>query len=284
MYVKIVNYQSPNCAQEFAESLRETGFAVLTNHPIAQKRVEAVYKDWTAFFKSEEKSNYLFDPASVRQAGYFPFKSENAKGYPAKDLKEFYHYRDELDLPKGMGENTQILLNDLTTLAQEVLSWLEQDLPEKIAKGLSLPLHQMIQNSDMTLLRILHYPPLQKEEEEGAVRSAAHEDIDLLTILPAATTPGLQVQDKRGNWHDVSCEYGSLAFNAGDMLQMATEEYYKSTTHRVINPVGKEALISRYSLPLFFHPRGEVRLSKTHTADSYLKERLRELGLTPKAA
>ena len=52
----------------------------------------------------------------------------------------------------------------------------------------------------------------------------------------------------------------------------------------LINPVGKEALMSRYSLPLFFHPRGEVRLSKTHTADSYLKERLRELGLTPKAA
>jgi isopenicillin N synthase-like dioxygenase len=284
MYVKNINYKSPNCAPEFAESLRETGFAVLSNHPIPQKSVEAVYEDWEKFFKSEEKNKYLFDPASIRQAGYFPFKSENAKGYSAKDLKEFYHYREEADLPKGMGKNTQILLNDLTKLAQEVLSWLEKDLPEKIAQELSIPLHQMIQDSDMTLLRILHYPPITEEDEEGAVRAAAHEDIDLLTILPAATTPGLQVQDKRGNWHDVACEYGSLVFNAGDMLQMATQEYYKSTTHRVINPVGKEALISRYSLPLFFHARREVRMSKTHTAESYLEERLRELGLTPKAA
>jgi isopenicillin N synthase-like dioxygenase len=284
MYVKTINYTSPNCAQEFAKSLRETGFAVLSSHPIAQNTIEAVYADWKEFFKSEEKNKYLFDSTSVRQTGYLPFKSENAKGYPAKDLKEMYHYRGEEDLPQRMGRSTQTLLNDLTTLAQEVLSWLEKDLPEEISRELSMPLHQMIQDSDMTLLRILHYPPILEEDEEGAVRAAAHEDIDLLTILPAATTPGLQVQDKRGNWHVVACDYGSLVFNAGDMLQMATKEYYKSTTHRVINPIGKEALISRYSLPLFFHARREVRISETHTAESYLSERLRELGFNLKAA
>jgi hypothetical protein len=32
-------------------------------------------------------------------------------------------------------------------------------------------------------------------------------------------------------------------------------------------------------MPLFLHPRPEVRLSARHTAASYLDERLRELGL-----
>lgn len=278
MYVKTIDYKSSQAAQDFSQSLQETGFAVLKNHPIPQESVEAVYQDWEKFFKDDAKFEYLFDPTSTRQAGYFPFKSENAKGYSTKDLKEYYHYRDLNDLPKGMAQNTQVLLEDLSTLASEVLGWMEAALPQDIGETLSMPLEHMMHNSDMSLVRILHYPPLTDEEEEGAVRAAAHEDIDFLTILPAATAPGLQVKDKAGNWHDVPCDYGSLIFNAGDMLQLATKGYYKSTTHRVVNPVGDLARQSRYSVPLFLHPRSEVQLSQAHTAGSYLLERLRENG------
>ena len=63
------------------------------------------------------------------------------------------------------------------------------------------------------------------------------------------------------------------------MLQMASGGYYRSTTHRVVNPTGEAALTSRYSMPLFLHPRPEVRLSETHTAGTYLDERLSEIGL-----
>ena len=47
---------------------------------------------------------------------------------------------------------------------------------------------------------------------------AAHEDINLITLLVAGTQPGLQVQDINGTWHDVSCDIGSIAINTGDML------------------------------------------------------------------
>jgi isopenicillin N synthase-like dioxygenase len=63
------------------------------------------------------------------------------------------------------------------------------------------------------------------------------------------------------------------------MLQMATEGYYRSTTHQVVNPAGEEGRTARLSMPLFLHPCPEVRLSDTHTAQSYLDERLREIGL-----
>jgi isopenicillin N synthase-like dioxygenase len=278
MYVKTIDYKSSQAAQDFSTSLQETGFAVLKNHPISQPCVEAVYQDWKRFFQDDAKLEYLFDSASTRQSGYFPFKSENAKGYSTKDLKEFYHYRDLNDLPKDMAHNTQVLLEELSTLASQILDWVEAELPKDIAETLSMPLGHMLHNSDMSLVRILHYPPITDEAEEGAVRAAAHEDIDLLTILPAATAPGLQVQDKAGNWHDVPCDYGTLIFNAGDMLQLATKGYYKSTTHRVVNPVGDLARQSRYSVPLFLHPRSEIQLSHAHTAGSYLLERLREIG------
>ena len=61
------------------------------------------------------------------------------------------------------------------------------------------------------------------------------------------------------------------------MLQECSQNYYPSTTHRVNNP--KTDNVSRYSMPLFLHPRDEVSLSDRYTAKSYLEERLKQLGL-----
>ena len=62
----------------------------------------------------------------------------------------------------------------------------------------SIDLKDMISNSDQTLLRILHYPPMTGDEEPGAIRAAAHGDINLLTVLPAANEPGLGGEPGRG--------------------------------------------------------------------------------------
>ncbi|TMO80809.1 2OG-Fe(II) oxygenase, partial [Pseudoalteromonas ruthenica] len=82
-----------------------------------------------------------------------------------------------------------------------------------------------------TLLRILHYPPMTGDEEPGAIRAAAHGDINLLTVLPASNEPGLQVQKTDGGWLDVPCDFGSLIINIGDMLQEASGGYFPSTIH-----------------------------------------------------
>ena len=112
----------------------------------------------------------------------------------------------------------------------------------------------MIKDSEQTLLRVLHYPPITGNEEPDAIRAAAHEDINLLTILPAANEPGLQVKGKDGDWLDVPSDFGNLIINIGDMLQEASGGYFPSTTHRVINPVGTDMSKSRISLPLVLTP------------------------------
>ncbi|MEF1281752.1 2OG-Fe(II) oxygenase family protein, partial [Vibrio fortis] len=101
----------------------------------------------------------------------------------------------------------------------------------------------------------------------------------LLTVLPAANEPGLQVKTKDDQWLDVPCDFGNLIINIGDMLQEASGGYFPSTTHRVINPTGERQEKSRISLPLFLHPKPEVVLSEKYTANEYLMERLRELGV-----
>lgn len=281
MNVLKVRYSSPEAPALFARSLRETGFAVLVDHPIPAELVADSYSEWERFFASEDKFLCKFDPA--KQAGYFPFRTEKAKNYKVSDLKEFFHYYpSRTELPKGTTAATPQLYKRLSELGAELLGWIEDNTPADIRSQFSMPLRRMIDDSHETLLRPIHYPPLTGTEEDGAIRAAEHEDINLITLLPAATAPGLQVKDVKGNWHDVACDPGALVINAGDMLQMASRGYFLSTTHRVVNPRGAESRSARYSMPLFLHPAQTVRLSDKHTARSYLMERLNEIGLLKK--
>ncbi|MFQ6676352.1 MAG: 2OG-Fe(II) oxygenase family protein, partial [Fidelibacterota bacterium] len=218
--VSTVDYRSPDGPEIFTDSLQKTGFAVLANHPLEASLVRTVYSDWASFFAGDAKFDYLFDPE--KQDGYFPFLSENAKGYSVKDLKEFYHVYPWGRYPEEIGDQTRILYDRLVALAAELLEWVERDTPGEVRRGFSVPLTEMIDGSSRNLLRVIHYPPLTGEEEEGAVRAAPHEDINLITLLVAGTEPGLRVKDLEGNWHDVACDYGTIVVNAGDMLQMCS--------------------------------------------------------------
>ena len=277
MEVLKVKYNSPESAERFCQSLKTTGFAVITDHPISMELVNRVYQQWADFYKTDEKHRYTFEPNN--QAGYFPFRSENAKNYSVKDLKEFFHVYPRSKLPSSLEKDTWDLYHQLVKLGTELLNWVQTSSPIEVKKSFSIPLSEMVTNSDENLLRVIHYPPMIGNEEEGAIRAAAHEDINLITLLCSATAAGLEVKDIDGNWHSVPCDPGSIAINAGDMLQMASGGYYKSTTHRVVNPSGSNAKLPRYSMPLFLHPRPEVVLSNGTTAGTYLKQRLTEIGL-----
>ncbi|MGI2145660.1 isopenicillin N synthase family dioxygenase [Shewanella frigidimarina] len=278
MKLNTIDYLAPDSAERFVESLRETGFGVLSNHPIQKQLVEDIYIEWYNFFQSEQKHDFLFK--SETHDGFFPASiSETAKGNNVKDIKEYYHVYPWGRIPDSLRANILAYYEHANTLAAELLSWIEKCTPADVAEKYSIPLPDMIAQSQQTLLRILHYPPMKGDEEMGAIRAAAHEDINLITILPAANEPGLQVKTKTGEWIDVPSDFGSIIINIGDMLQEASGGYFPSTSHRVINPEGTDKTKSRISLPLFLHPNPEVVLSERYTADSYLQERLRELGV-----
>jgi isopenicillin N synthase-like dioxygenase len=279
MNVKKVRYGASGSARELTQSILETGFAVLTDHPVPAGLIADTYEEWASFFASPEKLQHTFEAAV--QAGYFPFRSENAKDSPVKDLKEFYHhYPARKPLPAAVARHTPELHKRLVDLGSELLEWIESETPPEIRQLFPLHLSTMIENSADNLLRILHYPPVEGTEEQGAVRAAAHEDINLITLLPAATSPGLEVRDMQGRWHAVSTDPGMIVINSGDMLKETSHGYYPSTTHRVVNPSGAEARTSRYSMPFFLHPRANAMLTADRTAGEFLAERLRELGLT----
>jgi len=275
--IQTIDFLSPNAGKQFVDSLHHTGFAILHNHQIDFNLINDVYNDWETFFSSKEKHSYTFNPNT--QDGYFPIGTENAKGYEAKDHKEFYHFYPWGRIPDTLTGATLELYNSLVSMTSILLEWIEIHTPKEIRSQFREPLKDMINGSKTNLFRIIHYPPFTGEEDNKSVRAAAHEDINLITLLVAGTGPGLEARDKDGTWHKIETDPDTIIINIGDMLEEASNGYYPSTTHRVVNPENYVANDSRYSMPLFLHPRNEVVLSDKYTAGKYLEERLQEIGL-----
>ncbi len=276
-----VDYTAPDAEVQFVKSLRDTGFGVLRNHPIPESTVGSIYQHWAEFFNGDEKDQFLFDPE--KYDGFFPrAMAETAKGHAIRDIKEYFHYYPWGRCPAALKDEISGYYQSTIEFAATLLSWVERQTPAEVSHLYSEPLSNMINGSTQSLLRVLHYPPIDDDAEQGAIRAGAHEDINLLTLLPAANEPGLQVKTRDGSWLDVPCDFGNLIINIGDMLQEASGGYFPSTTHRVINPQGQDSTKARISLPLFLHPRPDVVLSARYTAGRYLQERLEELRSSDK--
>ncbi len=276
MQVDVVSFTAPDAPERFTRSLHDTGFAVLVDHPLPQELVQTIYDEWLTFFESSAKEAYRF--TDDEQDGWFaPDVSETAKGNTVRDLKEFFHVYAWGRYPTEVSDAALRYASIAKDLAETLLGWVQDHTPPEVAARFTRPLPRMMDGSTRTLLRVLRYPPLAGDEPADAVRAAAHEDINLLTVLPASNEAGLQVRSLTGTWHDVPCDFGSIAINCGDMLALASGGYYPSTTHRVTNPTGVAAHRSRLSLPLFLHPADDVVLADGRTAFSFLQERIAEL-------
>ena len=280
MTIQTVDFNDLDSPMRFTQSIQDTGFAIVKNHPIDPQLIQRVYDQWFDFFQHDEKNQFLFQ--GTTHDGFIPLHlSETAKNHCSKDLKEMYHYYRHGRCPKSTQLDTQTLHDALVQLAATLLQWIEHHTPADITNQLSEPLSNMIKNCDKHLFRIIHYPPLPPDhpQDSVAMRAAPHEDINLITLLPAATAKGLQLLNHANEWIDIEPEPSELVVNIADMLRECTNDYYQATTHRVINPQGAGADQSRLSMPLFLHARSDVQLSAQHTANSYRQERYGEIGL-----
>lgn len=290
-------------ASALGQSFRETGFAVISDHPIDQSVIDRAIDASKSFFElpDETKEKY-HDAAGGRQRGYTPFGTENAKGAKAADLKEFWHTGRDLadDSPyratmKQTPPVTEVDAFDEATRAfYETMDEFGAHLLRAVALhlGLSETWFDDKVDSGNSILRLLHYPPQENPPPKGTVRAGAHEDINVITLLLGAEEAGLQALHRSGEWLDVNPPAGSLVINCGDMLQRLTGGVLPSTTHRVLNPAPERARFPRYSTPFFLHFNQDVliealpqcieeggKAEPAITAQDYLMERLREIGL-----
>jgi isopenicillin N synthase-like dioxygenase len=291
-------------AQELGTSFAETGFAVISDHGIPQATIDRVFNATRDFFAlPEETKRRYFVKGGRGQRGYTPFGIEAAKGAARADLKEFWH--TGRDLPSGhplsssMPPNlpvheipqfdsaTRELFGAFDTLGMRILRAVARYL------GLAPDYFEDKVKLGNSILRLLHYPPLQPGAE--GLRAGAHEDINVITLLLGAEEAGLELKDRSGQWRAVDPPPGGVVVNIGDMLQRLTNHVLPSTSHRVVNPTTERASKPRYSMPFFQHfasdfpiatlpscitPDNPNRYPVPITADDYLQERLAEIKLS----
>jgi isopenicillin N synthase-like dioxygenase len=267
MQVKVCNLRDNDFNAQFIESILNTGFAVITHHGIDKGLIKDTQDVWRHFFSQPMIIKEKFANLQDGNQGYKGFGIETGVGATKPDLKEFYHWR-----PGG------ILPSDAAALTQKMFYLLEAHLAPQLLQALNglgstMNYKEVCQNSNNTIIRSLYYPALKTlNVEEGSVRSAAHQDVNFITLLVAATSPGLQVRDKQEEWHAVPYEDNSIIINVGDMMELASGGALKSTTHRVTNPANPAS--DRVSIPLFVHPHGNTILAPGVTAQQFLNQRL----------
>lgn len=292
-------------AQQIGDSFKTFGFAMVKDHGIDADLIDRAWRMTAEFFAlpEAEKRRY-FNPAIAGARGYTPFGTEIAKGASAHDLKEFWHIGRDLppgspladasmppnvwpDQPAGFAELFTELYRQFDQTGATILS--------RIAVYLGLDEHWFdpaIEDGN-SVMRLLHYPPLDGVTGE-AIRAGAHGDINLITLLLGAEEAGLELLTKDGSWMNASPPAGALVINVGDMLERLTNHMLPSTIHRVRNPDAQRARFSRYSMPFFLHLRSDFpiktlpqcittdspdRYPVPITADEFLQQRLREIGL-----
>jgi len=301
-YTKGTPEQKAHFVENLYKGLVDYGFIILKDHGVEPALLHKAYDILEKFYKLpvETKRSYI-SKAGGGQRGYTPFGQEHAKDAQVMDLKEFWHVGREVANGHPLKDKyypdniwpTEV--PEFKTVFAKLYADLEeagQAMLEALTGPLEVPkdfFRQMTFEGN-SILRLLHYPPIPEGTDPRCLRAAPHEDINFITILPAATASGLQLKDRDGSWLDIVSEPDTLIVDAGDMLARLTNDVIPSTTHQVVNsPEAKNK--ARYSMPFFMHPNPNAMLSclpscrgagakySDITGGDFLMQRLREIGL-----
>ena len=288
---------------QLGKAFHEIGFVAVKNHGVPLELVDEFYSEAKRFFAQSVETKRKYEVAGLAgQRGYTSFGKEHAKQSDVPDLKEFFQIGQEVSDQNRSNSAYAVDVQTqetprFTQFGRELYQTFERsgaELLRAIATHLELDVDYFDKKIEAgsSILRAIHYPPITSEPD-SAIRAEQHEDINLITLLFGASVGGLQLQNMDGEWLPIMPEENEIVINVGDMLQRLTNNYLKSTTHRVVNPPKEEWHFPRLSIPFFLHPKGSMDLTcldqcvnaqnplayESISAGEYLDERLREIGL-----
>ncbi|MCW2856751.1 MAG: 2OG-Fe(II) oxygenase [Marmoricola sp.] len=262
-------YGTPEEQAEVAEQLRiaasEVGFLYVTGHGVPEELFAGLLAHAKNFFAQPlEKKMEVYIGNSTNHRGYVPTGEEGGSlklpdgSEKLPDLKEAFDLSLELpaDDPDYLAGNPMLGPNQWPATAgmkEEVNAYYDATIAfgKVLLRGFAAALGEPVDAFDGLVarapsqLRMVHYPlDVDATDAEGI---GAHSDYEMFTML-RPTKPGLEVLNAAGEWIDAPPIEGAYVVNIGDMLEIMSNGYFTSTTHRV-----RKVAEERYSFPLFFN-------------------------------
>ena len=297
--VDMADHANPETRSAFVQALghglAEYGFVAVQNHGVPLDLISDGYARARQLFGLDVGVKRQYEtPENGRQRGYTSFGVEHAKHTTLPDLKEFWHVGRTLldghrlhrsgDVPRNLWPEELPEFKDTFMRLFDEMDDFAFRLLASFGEYLGLPedYFERLCNNGNTVMRIIHYPDIEGSMQ-GMVRAAAHEDINLITVLPYSSNPGLQLLTREGEWLDVTTPPDVMICDTGDMMSLLTGGRIPATTHRVVNPANSDG--GRLSMPFFMHPHPDAILEPMEGGGSpilareFLHARLKEIGV-----
>ena len=275
--------QKQQVVQAVRTACETIGFLVISGHGIASGTVDRAFQAVFDFFDlPEADKQQTAAQTSGQQRGYAPFASKGLAatlGQEAPpDLRESFflgpidgHRASYAHIPEAAVAYRDNIwpvqprdFQPHITDYYRAMEGLSETLMSAFALALGLPEAYFNDQIDkhFSILAAHHYPIPTVAPLPGQLRTGAHTDFGSLTIIACTDAPGgLQVQWTDGGWRDVQPGPGELIVNVGDMMARWTNNRWKSTLHRVVNPPVEQAAASRrLSMGYFLHPNYDARI------------------------
>lgn len=244
-----------------------TGF-VYTRHDVPDDLIDTAYAMLATFFCLDQEIKQGFNvPGAHGQTGYTGLLVETAADSDRPDWKEMLNWASPIagghplkrKYPTAypdqvLPESVVPGITEVLYRFHEAIADLQRRFLRVIAEGIGCHetfFDDMVSDGP-TLTRAIRYPPMGEVPDAGHVWAGAHGDINLITALPRATAPGLQVKVEDG-WVDAVAPDGQVIINTGIMLERLTNGTIPIGWHRVVAAPGYEG--ERYSVVQFCHPR-----------------------------
>ena len=252
--IPVIDLKSSTALNAIEEAYTSVGFAVFTNALEDKEKTDmnCWFDEMKSFFELDLDTKKKYPYEGDTNLGYSVVGDENVDPTAPKDMKESFNYNNQR-MPEHLWPTE--LMGFKATALQSVdiadnLTLRVLSMFDEILKCGSTLVDAHLKPFNTT--RVIHYPAYTGPLEERQMRIGEHSDYGTITLLwQINDVPGLEVQDLNGEWFPVPYADDGIVCNIGDLLQRWTNDYFKSTKHRVVNShIHQE----RFSMPHFVDP------------------------------
>jgi isopenicillin N synthase-like dioxygenase len=274
--VPVVDLDDPQAPALIDDACRRVGFLSLVNHGIPEQVISRMLRTTDAFFAQPLAEKLALQPP----------RPDINRGYAAKNAEALYHSLGAKETPADLFEAFNIGSDNIgsdngpnsdasnganiwpgaasqAALKPALLEYFEaaRRVAHRLtgffalALGLEPGYFEGFTDHSTDTLRVNHYErgAAEPDPAAGQQRMGAHTDYGIVTVLYADRVAGLQILGPDDAWHDVMPAPSALLVNLGDLLATWTNDYWRSTLHRVVPPPRTATGPSLRRSVAFFH-------------------------------